>query len=144
VAKRGVFWLGLVAAIATFAISNGLSEYRIARTARTYVVVNGVERDLTPGELVSSFLIGETIRAVPIGVVAAGLLCLPLTLAARVLESLPTAAAYLVGTGMGAGVGGMLSFFVWVLLGGWGPPLLLPSVAAGAVLAPALVAARRG
>jgi hypothetical protein len=144
VAKRAVFWLGLVAAITAFAIAHGLSEYRIARSARTYMVVDGVERDLTPEELVSSFLIGNTIQAVPIGAVAVGLLCWPLTFAARRFRSFPGISAYLVGIGVGTVVGGFLSFFVWVLLGGWGPPLLLPSVAAGAVLAPALVAASRG
>jgi hypothetical protein len=142
-ARRAVFWVGLVAAIAAFAITSGASEYRIARSARTYVVVDGVERDLTPEELVSSFLIGDTIQAVPIGVVVVGLLCFPLILAAGCLRALPGAAAYLVGIGVGAVAGGVHSFFVWLLLGGWGPPFLLPSAAAGSVLALALLAASR-
>lgn len=142
-AKRAVFWLGLVGAIAAFAVANGWSEYHIACSSRTYVVVNGAERDLTPDELVSSFLIGGTIRAIPIGVVAVGLMCLPLALATRGLRSFPGAVAYLLAVGVGAVVGGGLSFCVWVMFGGWGPPFLLPSGAAGALLAPALIAARR-
>ena len=143
-AKRVVLWLGLLIAVATFAVANGWSEYQIARSARTYTVVNGVERDLTTNELVASFLIGDSIRAVPYGVVAVALLYWPLRRVARGLRPLPGSAAVPVGVVIGAAVGGFLSFVVWVLLGGWGPPLLLPSVASGAVLTAALVAAHRG
>jgi hypothetical protein len=125
-AKSAVFWLGLVAAIAAFAIANGLSEYQLG-----------------PEQSVSRVLIGDTIRTVPTGAGVVGLLCWPLTLAARRLQSLPRAAAYQVGISVGAVAGGLLASCVRVILGDWPPPLLLPSAAAGAVLALALVAAGR-
>jgi hypothetical protein len=133
----------LVAAIAVFAITNGWSEYRIARSVRTSVVVNGVERDETPEELIVNFLIGDTVRAIPTGVVAVGLLCIPLTLVARLLRSVPRPVAHLEALAIGTVFGGFLSVLAWVLLGGWGPPFMLPSAAAGGVLCLAFVAASR-
>jgi hypothetical protein len=134
---------GLVGAAAAFAIADGIGEYQTARSARTYVVVNGVERDLTPEELVLHFLIGDTIRAIPFGALAAAMLSIPLFLAARALRSVPATAAYALGCIAGGLAGGALSFAVWVIFGGWGPPSLLPALAAGVVLAPALVGAWR-
>jgi hypothetical protein len=142
--KGAVFFvIGLAAATAAFAVGNGINEYQIARSARTYVIVNGVERDLTPAELISSFLIGDTIRAIPFGAVAAGLLFVPLFFVARTFQSLPPAAAYAFGCATGGLAGGVLSFVVWMIFGGWGPPFLLPAIAAGAVLAPTLIGACR-
>lgn len=105
-AKRVALWLGLLIAVAAFAIANGWSEYHVARSVRTYTIVNGVERDLTPDELMLSFLIGDSIRGVPIGVVAVALLYLPLRWVARGLRSLPGIAAVPAGVAIGAAVGG--------------------------------------
>src|SRR5258708_1927816 len=87
--------VGLVGAAVVFALAHGYGEYQIARSARTYIVVNGLERDLTPQELVSIHLIGDALRAIPFGVLAAGLLWLPLVLVARRLGSVPAVAGYL-------------------------------------------------
>jgi hypothetical protein len=139
-AKRAFLWLGLLTAVAAFAVANGWSDYQTARSVKTYIVVNGVERELTPSELVSSFLIGDSVRTVPIGVIAVTLLYLPLRRVARGLKFLPKLVAVPAGMMIGVAIGGFISFVVWVLLGGWGPPLLLPSVVAGAILTGVLVA----
>ena len=141
--RHAEFWMGLFFATSAFAVVHGLSEYQTARSVRTYVVVNGVEKDLTPDELVSDFLIDDTGRAFPFGFVASLLLCLPLSVATHGLRSFHATVAYWVAVGAGVVAGGLLSFVVWVTLGGWGPPALLPAMAAGAVLAPALTAAHQ-
>ena len=142
-AKRVAVWLGLVAAVAAFAVANGWSAYRVARSAATNTVADGAERDLAPDHLVTSVLIRESVRVVPVGVMAVALLYPALWWVAGVLGSQPGVAEVLVAAIAGAGGGVFLSLAAWVLFGGWEPPFLLPSVAAGAVLTPTLVAARR-
>src|SRR5262249_20249303 len=69
--------LGVSLAVAAFAAVHGVSEYLIALSCRTSVVEGGVERDMTPEELVEVFLVGEALWAVPYGVVAGIVLYLP-------------------------------------------------------------------
>jgi hypothetical protein len=138
--NRIVIWLGVVFAVATFAITHGWEEYQMARSGRSYTIVDGVERDLTPGELVSNILIGDSLLAVPFGIVAVAILYLPLWRVAVEFKRLSRLSASLLGLLIGGAAGGILSFVVWLLLGGWGPPFVGPSVSAGAVLIIALIA----
>lgn len=115
-ANRMAFWLGLVVAVMAFAIADGLSENQI----------------------------GDSIRAVPIGVGAVGLLYLPLTVVTRRWQSFRGVTSYLLGVGVGAAAGAFLSIIIWALIGGWGPPFFLPSIVAGAMLASSIIVKRRG
>jgi hypothetical protein len=143
--KRVGLWLsGFMGAAALFAVAHGLNEYLMARSAQTHIGNDGVERHLTPEELLSTFLVGETLRAIPMGLMGAGLLCLPLFFVAGALRAASADAAYPIAVGIGAFIGGLLSFGVWLFFGGWGPPFLFPAVAAGELVAVTLVAARRG
>jgi hypothetical protein len=143
-ARRVSFWaLGLLGAAALFAVANGVGEYLTARSSQTFWVVNGVEHELTPDELVHVHLVGDTLSAIPSGLVVACLLSLPLFALALGLRRLPAAAAYPAAVGLGALAGGALSVAAWLVLGGWGPPMLFPAVAAGAWEAAMLEAACR-
>jgi hypothetical protein len=133
--------IGILGATLAFALANGISEYQTARSSRTYTIVDGVERDLTPEELRSSFLIGDTIRAVPFGLIAASVLWIPILFVARAFRSVPRVAAYFLGCSIGALAGITLSFVTWIIFGGWGPPFLAPAIACGIILAPLLVEA---
>jgi hypothetical protein len=115
----------------------------MARSTRTYIGSDGVERHVTPHELVSIFLVGETLRGIPVGFIGAGLLCFPLYFVAGALRAISASAAYPIAVATGAFTGGLLSFGVWLFFGGWGPPFLFPAIAAGEIMAVALVAARR-
>jgi MFS family permease len=131
--------IGVVVGTLAFALANGIIEYRTALGSRTYTIIDGVERDLTPDELVSGFLIGATVRAIPFGAIAAFVLGVPMLLVANALRSVPRFAAYLIAGFIGALAGGALSVLTWVVFGGWAPPFLIPAAACGSMLAPALV-----
>ena len=59
--------IGFIVGMLAFALANGITEYQTARGSPTYWIIAGVERDFTPDELVSSFLIGDTVRGARVG-----------------------------------------------------------------------------
>jgi hypothetical protein len=135
--------MGFLGATLAFALANGISEYQTALSSRTYTIIDGVERDLTSEELRSSFLIGDTIRTLPFGLIVAGALSIPLFFVARSLRSVSRLAAYFFGGLIGAVAGIALSIVTWILFGGWGPPFLLPAMVCGIILAVAWVEVKK-
>jgi len=125
--------LGVTLGVVAFVIAAGIDEYSIVAHGVKTVDAHRGERPLTTQEIWE-----DTIRAAKWSVPAAVLCCgvlfgitWPFSLICRLPWPLAPALAIL-----GAIMGGALSIGAWAIVGGWGPAYLLPSLGAGAIIAP--------
>src|SRR5438552_1324543 len=115
----------LLAAI-VFAVLNGVEEFQTAFTS--------MHPRPSVSWLFSEFFVRETTRAAPYGLIVAALLSIPILVIGLKLRKAGINVNLSASTFGGAIIGAILSFIIYLCVGGWAPPFFFETVACGAVL----------
>lgn len=137
--RRLSIYFALIATlgVTVFALTNGIERYLSSKSWT--ITIAG--RPATPDERFQMNFVDEITHAAPLGVVATIVFILVYSWAGWLLRRSSLASGFVFGSIFG-GIGGVvLSMVVYLCLGGWGPPFIIPSVACGVAIGGSIVTA---
>jgi hypothetical protein len=132
----------LAGGTAAFAVVNGLTEVWTLQSPTLRIIENGIPRAANIRDSTNGFVFG-TLVSLPWGTTVTLVLAGLGFLVAKCFGHRSAGTKFLVAIALGPFVGASISMAVWIALGGWGPPFLIPAIVAGTIVFPAMTARER-